>query len=1421
MLLVLEAHDRASGIIGKVGAAFDGLGEKMKAAAARASMSTEQLQAVQDRAAASATAYSRAQSEQANKQAILRQSTADLALAEQEYAVKAAAAAEAARTAATATGEEAAAAQEAARVQAASAQMAADTVAAASARQVAAADEVARADDQLAVRARAAADAQRAAGTEAGRGTTALKGVAVAGAAAAVAVGAIGVHAVKTAGDFQAGMTRLVTSAGESQSAIKGVSSGVLQLSVDTATSSDELSKGLYMVESAGFHAANGLTVLKAAAEGARAEGAPLDEVGNALTSMLNAYGMKAKDATRATDMMVATVAAGKMKMADLASSLSNVLPVAAAAHISFDQVGGAIATMTAQGMSAQQATQNLSHLIQKLQSPTSESTKYLSQLGISATDLSQHLGQRGLTGTLQMVYNAIAQHMGPAGQVVVSAFNKSQSAAQDLQLMLKAMPPSLAALSKEYLSGSVSLKSYMQDVKDMGGQSAAQGKQFQSLALSAQGFNSMIKSGNPAALTFAAALKKTLGDSTSLNAALLLGGGHMATFKANVASVGEASKKAGSNVEGWSAIQSTFNFKMAQLKDSVHAAMIAIGTGLLPVVTRVAQAVVTVVKPVAEWMAAHQKLSAIILGSIGALGALVAGVVGVALAIKFVKSSADELKLALNLLGKSSPWMIALTALITVAILVATHWKQTKAIIGDVWSWLKGAASDVAGFFIKVWHGVTKVWDEIWSVIGGTVKKWWPLILAPVTGGMSLIVGVILKYRTQIAHAFESVWNGLSSTWNSTGGKVVSQVNHAWSTVSASSSQEWGHISKELSQIWGELVQLWNATGGKLVSYIARHWGQIENVSQAAWGAVWGVIKMYSAFIWSYVSNGISLLVDTLRVGWDVIAGVAKVTWNLVWGVIKGAWDLIMGVVQAAVDVVFNVIIKPAFYAIVAFFEIIWDGIKGIINTALDIIKGTLQVFVDLFTGKWSKMWTDIKTTGSNILHDVWSTIKSVFGDVSRFLTSTMDSIKNGVVGAWRDIWSGIKGFVNNIWSGIKGAFTAGLSSLRSIWNGLKKLAGDPVNFVISTIYDNGIKALWDKVSGLFGGPKAPYVNPVHFAKGGLVPGSGNTDSVPALLMPGEFVLSHDMINRLGGQAAVERQFGAGANDGYHYSGGGWSWNPIKDLGKIGSSVLGAIKDVALGGIRDAAQTAFKGLNGLLGNIPGAGTGIGQVMVNGVKKVESSLLSFFGQKDSTAMVAAPGNVSGSLVQWLTAAIQATGVPMSWLNGLEVIAMHESGGNPNAANNWDSNAAAGDPSRGLMQTIMGTFRAYHQAGTSNNIFDPIANAAAAINYIRSRYGSINNVPGIRSMAHGGPYVGYSQGTWDTGPYSQLALLHPHETVLPNGALSAAAGGGGTTVVIDVHDNTVMSNRDIDQLVNKIGRRVATQLLPAGGTRIRM
>jgi hypothetical protein len=107
--------------------------------------------------------------------------------------------------------------------------------------------------------------------------------------------------------------------------------------------------------------------------------------------------------------------------------------------------------------------------------------------------------------------------------------------------------------------------------------------------------------------------------------------------------------------------------------------------------------------------------------------------------------------------------------------------------------------------------------------------------------------------------------------------------------------------------------------------------------------------------------------------------------------------------------------------------------------------------------------------------------------------------------------------------------------------------------------------------------------------------------------------------------------------------------------------------------------------------------------------------------------VTAGSAVSGWINQSLSI-MAAHGIPGTY-NGIYRNIMRESSGNPWASNNWDSNAAAGTPSKGLLQMIEPTFLAYHVPGTSMNIFDPVANITAACKYAAARYGSIDNVNG--------------------------------------------------------------------------------------------
>ncbi|MCC3769149.1 transglycosylase SLT domain-containing protein [Streptomyces sp. UNOC14_S4] len=102
---------------------------------------------------------------------------------------------------------------------------------------------------------------------------------------------------------------------------------------------------------------------------------------------------------------------------------------------------------------------------------------------------------------------------------------------------------------------------------------------------------------------------------------------------------------------------------------------------------------------------------------------------------------------------------------------------------------------------------------------------------------------------------------------------------------------------------------------------------------------------------------------------------------------------------------------------------------------------------------------------------------------------------------------------------------------------------------------------------------------------------------------------------------------------------------------------------------------------------------------------------------------------ANNLDGWIREALDimsAHGIPGSY-DGIHRNIMRESTGNPNAINNWDSNAAAGIPSKGLLQVIDPTFKAYHVEGTSWNIYDPVANIVAACNYAAKTYGSMDNV----------------------------------------------------------------------------------------------
>lgn len=645
-------------------------------AASTAAVSASALAAAQrDSSAAAKEAAASAKDAAATQTAALKAVTA--AQAEATAAAKEAAAAETASASAVTDDEKAAAAAAedaaAARVSAASETVAsakADADAAVeattSAKAYAAAQrDAATASAQAAAAQKASADilaevgaaeaAEAKVSEDAAESRTAAYGKA--GTAITVMAAGFGLAAgvmVKAAGDFNSSTQHLVTDAGESQSNLAMVQAGILSTAAATGTSASDLTDAMYHIESAGYHGAAGLTMLTTAAEGAKVGNADLATVAQTLSGTMNSYNMTGAQSVSVMNELIAIVGAGDMKMNDLAGSLGNVTPKAAAAGISLAQVGGAIATMTAQNMSADQATQDLSNTISALQKPSSIAVQQMQQLGLNSTDVSTNLGSRGLTGTLELLTTAIANHT-QGGQVFVDSLNASENAAANANTMLQQLPASIQGLSKGLLDGSVSAAEYKKGISDLDAPQQHLATQFETLVKNSGSFSAQLKGNTPEAETFQAALSNLLGGTTGLNTALMLTGGRMTTFQENVATAQAAADKGGTSVDNWAQIQGTFNQKIDTAKASLGALGIAIGTTLLPAVTELANWVSDIIKPIAEWVNQHQALTAIILGSVLALSGLALMIAAVVKGVALVQKAVEGVTTAFTFLSKGA----------------------------------------------------------------------------------------------------------------------------------------------------------------------------------------------------------------------------------------------------------------------------------------------------------------------------------------------------------------------------------------------------------------------------------------------------------------------------------------------------------------------------------------------------------------------------------------------------------------------------------------------------------------------------------------------------------------------------------------------------------------------------------------------
>lgn len=594
---------------------------------------------------------------------------------------------------------------------------------------------------------------------------------------------------------------------------------------------------------------------------------------------------------------------------------------------------------------------------------------------------------------------------------------------------------------------------------------------------------------------------------------------------------------------------------------------------------------------------------------------------------------------------------------------------------------------------------------------------------------GLWIIVKTIM---IAIQITIETVTVAIAGILNTFGLIITGQWSRAWEEIKKTGERIW-------AAIWGGIK---NTFLGKILITLGEFYERNKKIFEGIWETITGILFAVPGFVFDIFTKVPQRMVEAIKGGKSAVVAAFKEVFNAalraigkpVNGIIKGAswvleklgaeplkeWDVpqyatgtpkgghpINGPMMVNDGRGAETVITPDGRAFIP---------KGR-NVVLNAPKGTHVLTAEETAQlQGSKAPRYRYKKGTNFFGNMWDSVKHIAGNVG-------NTLKN-VVG---DVWD----FVSN-----PGALARKVLGGLDVLGGLTKY---PLQ-VGKGILSKATSALTEKITGLFS--------------------SGNLDT--SIGTNGVYKYLADVAK------SVMKKFPgfmvtSGYREGDQYSHGKRNAIDIALPGVTGgspkyteaanyafdkfASKIGYV--ITNGKVRDRSGQSGTGIHDDWRPWP-AGDHYDHVHLNGVKDPQSTQIS-------------GDSVGGSGVErWRNVAIRALKMTGQYsagnLNALLNQMRTESNGNPKAINLWDPNAMKGTPSKGLMQVIDPTFRAYAMPGFNSNIYDPLSNILASIRYALATYGSLTN-------AYRG--VGYENGGIITKEHiARVGEGNKEEVVIP-------------------------------------------------------
>lgn len=694
-----------------------------------------------------------------------------------------------------------------------------------------------------------------------------------------------------------------------------------------------------------------------------------------------------------------------------------------------------------------------------------------------------------------------------------------------------------------------------------------------------------------------------------------------------------------------------------------------------------------------------------------------------------------------------------------TIVVLIRDNWDAIASFFAEtIPSWWEGTAlpflQSIPERFLELVQSITNFISDLPERIGywlgfalGSFVKW-------VADTASFLVEKIPEIIGNITDWFFELPGKIGDIF----GRVIERMREWGKNAISFATEKVPEIADNIINYFKDIPNKMIEIGGDIISGL---WKGIQNA-------------------WESIKDGIGDFCDGFINGFKKAFGIHSPSTVMA----EQGGYIMKGLLNGISEMLGNVI---------SFFGDLWDGIKN-------VFAPVGKFFSDTFTNAYNAIKT-VFSPVNTWFDEKWKAVKSVFSPTVQFFSETFINAYNAVktafsfINTWfQDKWNAVKNVFRDVRQFFKEKFEAGYNAVKAAFNAINTWFSDKWTAVKNVFKDvktffsdafqnayNAVTRIWDDIGGYFKGIARKIIGPIEKAINGVINGINwilervgsktRLDVWPGVegFATGTNGLPRDTIGVVNDQKGSVYKELIVPPHGKPFIPEGR--NVVLPMEK-GTKIMPAKQTKAFmngmphfaGGIGDFLSGAWEAIKNFTGNVMdyltkpseilkialdkfvnmSGWSGIyGDIASGAISKVFNNVSDYIKGIFDDIVPEVSYNASAGVEQWRQLAIHAlriTGqLSDSNVNALLMQMQHESGGNPNAINNWDINAKRGTPSKGLMQVIDPTFRTWALSPYDKNIYDPLSNMIAAIRYTVSRYGSLYNGWTARG------YKGYATG----------------------------------------------------------------------------